>query len=190
MVLHDAIAEPSDGKLGRRRMQNFQMASWVINSCAIGHIPHTRTRSHLNSEVNVWRGPSVLALETDRVTANRLFGCSIWTKMRELTYRRYQRDPPNFDQKLAYRRYQRDPPNFDQKLTYRRYQRDPPNFDQKLTYRRYQRDPPNFDQKLTYRRYQRDPPNFDQKLTYRRYQRDPPNFDQKLTYRRYQRDPA
>lgn len=33
---------------------------------AIGHIPHTRTRSHPNSEVNVWRGPLVLALETDR----------------------------------------------------------------------------------------------------------------------------
>ena len=43
--------------------------------CAIGHIPHTRTRSHLNSEVNVWRGPPVLALETDRKheTANRPF---------------------------------------------------------------------------------------------------------------------
>ena len=41
---------------------------------AIGHIPHIRTRSHPNSEVNVWRGPSVLALETDRKheTANRL----------------------------------------------------------------------------------------------------------------------
>jgi hypothetical protein len=44
--------------------------------CAIGHIPHIRTRSHPNSEVNVWRGPSVLALETDRKheTANRPFG--------------------------------------------------------------------------------------------------------------------
>lgn len=47
--------------------------------CAIGHIPHLRTRSHPNSEVNVWRGPLVLALETDRKheTANRPFGCAL-----------------------------------------------------------------------------------------------------------------
>ena len=46
-----------------------------ITLIAIGHIPHTRTRSHPNSEVNVWRGPPVLALETDRKheTANRFF---------------------------------------------------------------------------------------------------------------------
>ena len=50
-------------------------SQWVLRneSSAIGHFPHIKTRSHLNSEVNVWRGPLVLALETDREheTANR-----------------------------------------------------------------------------------------------------------------------
>jgi hypothetical protein len=54
---------------------------------AIGHFPHIKTRSHLNSEVNVWRGPLVLALETDREheTANR-FLVAFWSVFGEVLF--------------------------------------------------------------------------------------------------------
>ena len=65
-------------------------AKYVRKDTAIGHFPHIKTRSHLNSEVNVWRGPLVLALETDREyeTANRF---SVWSAFLEQNLEKVRR---------------------------------------------------------------------------------------------------
>ena len=61
-VLHPVHARVNRVKHTRKLVVEHR-ANYVMKDSAIGHFPHIKTRSHLNSEVNVWRGPLVLALD-------------------------------------------------------------------------------------------------------------------------------